>query len=422
LFFWLRSVEHTVAAAGGRVVGAWDDLRVDLPSRLHPSLHPSSRLAPGGLLALGRLGGLALIDVECALTHRHAGPEALLIALAVLANAGALAWLSGWPRHAAVRPAALIVFGAAGGLLASLQHGSPALALPGVAVAQAVADDSAMQALAAAALALVAVETGVVWAKLGASAALGYAAILLGCALLGVTRRQYVAQGRAAQALVEQTQRTQAASRRAAALDERTRIAREIHDVLAHALGGLTVQLEAAELLLAERGDFDGALERIRLCRRTAREGLEEARRAVAALRTDTPPLPESIAGLIESHREQGSNGELEIEGVVRELAPEVSLALMRAVQEALTNARRHAPGSSVQVLLAYHPEGTSVTVTNHAVPVAPGAPAGPALAGEERSGGYGLAGMRERLELAGGRLVAGPGPEGWTVRAEVPC
>ena len=186
------------------------------------------------------------------------------------------------------------------------------------------------------------------WASLGASAALGYAGDLLGQRAARARRAASTwRRARAAQALVEQTQQTEAASRRAAALDERTRIAREIHDVLAHALGGLTVQLEAAELLLAERGDLDGALERIRLCRRTAREGLEEARRAVAALRTDAPPLPESLAGLIESHREQGSSGELVIEGAARELAPEVSLALMRTVQEALTNARRHAPGSS---------------------------------------------------------------------------
>ncbi|MGD1049908.1 MAG: histidine kinase [Solirubrobacteraceae bacterium] len=373
----------------------------------------------GRLLALGRLAGLALVDVECALTHRHAGPRALLIVLAVLANAGALAWLSAWPRHVSVRPAALGVFAAAGGLLASLQHGSPALALPAVAVVQAVADGSAVAGMATVALALVAVEAGVVWASLGTSAAFGYPGIVIGSALLGLARRQYTMQARFAQALVEQTRQTEAASRRAAALDERTRIAREIHDVLAHALGGLTVQLEAAELLLAERGDLDGALERIRLCRRTAREGLEEARRAVSALRADARPLPESLAGLIESHREQGSSGELVIEGGARDLAPEVSLALMRAVQEALTNARRHAPGARVRVLLRYGADGTSVTITNDLSPAA-GATAAPG-AGARRSGGYGLAGMRERLELAGGRLVAGPGPDGWTVRAEVP-
>ncbi len=87
----------------------------------------------------------------------------------------------------------------------------------------------------------------------------------------------------------------------------------------------------------------------------------------------------------------------------------------MRTVQEALTNARRHAPGSAVHVRLIYDAQSTSVTVTNDA-----GAQA-PVAVGAKATGGYGLTGMRERLELAGGRLAAGPGPEGWTVSAEVP-
>lgn len=361
---------------------------------------------------LGRVAGLILVDIEVALTHRHAGPVGLLVVLAVLANVGAVWWLLRRSRRAWPRSAALALMAFAGGLLGSLQHGSPALAFPGVAAAQVAADGSVLEAFVTGALGLVALEAGVLWAKLGASAAVGYAAILLGGATVGLTRRQYVAQGRAAEALVAQTQRTEAASRRAAALDERTRIAREIHDVLAHALGGLTVQLEAAELLLAERGDVDAALERIRGCRRTAREGLEEARRAVAALRTDTSPLPQSLAELVDSHCEHGNRGELTVEGGERTLSPETSLALMRTVQEALTNARRHAPGSAVRVRLIYDDTSTSVTVTNDSAAAAPSA------AG---TGGYGLTGMRERLELAGGRLAAGPSPEGWTVRAQVP-
>jgi signal transduction histidine kinase len=87
----------------------------------------------------------------------------------------------------------------------------------------------------------------------------------------------------------------------------------------------------------------------------------------------------------------------------------------MRTVQEALTNARRHAPGSAVQVRLVYEAASTTVTVTNDAAPQAR------ATVDDGLIGGYGLTGMRERLELVGGRLVAGPSPEGWTVRAEVP-
>jgi signal transduction histidine kinase len=408
-------VDHTVAVTLGCVVGAWDDLRVDPRARLHPDLHPGKPLSSAELLVLGRLAALVVVDVEVALTHRHAGPAALLIVLAVLANVGGIGWVAGRARGTALQSTALALMGSGGGLLAALQHGSPALAFPAFAVVQAVADTSALEALTTGALALVAVEAGVVWAKLDATAALGYPAILLGSALLGFNRRQYVMRTRAAEALVAQTRQTEALSRRAAALDERTRIAREIHDVLAHALGGLTVQLEAAELLLTERRDVDGALKRIRSSRRTAREGLEEARRAVAALRSDTPPLPETLTGLIDSHREQGSTGELVIHGEPRELSPEVSLTLMRTVQEALTNARRHAPGSPVHVHLSYESARTTVTVTNDATAPGPGA------AVVASTGGYGLTGMRERLELAGGRLAAGPGPDGWTVSAEIP-
>jgi signal transduction histidine kinase len=367
------------------------------------------------VLVLARLVGLGLVDVEVALGGSHAGPDALLAVLAVIANVATLVWVFERPRGVWSRAGALGAMGFAGGLLGALQHGSPALAFPGVAAAAAVADCSALDALAILALALVALEAGVLWASLGASAAVGYPTILIGAALVGLTRRQYVAQGRAAEALVEQTGRTESATRRAAALDERTRIAREIHDVLAHALGGLAVQLEATELLLAERGDVEGALDRIRGCQRTAREGLEEARRAVAALRSDTPPLIESLTKLLDAHHRQGAQGELLVEGTQRELSPEVTLALMRTAQEALTNARRHAPGSAVQVRLVYEAASTSVTVTNDAVLRSP------AAVSAEPTGGYGLTGMRERLELAGGRLAAGPGPDGWTVHAEVP-
>ena len=384
-------------------------------SRLHLDLHPRTLAVRDRSLVLARLLGLVLVDIQVALSSRHAEPSALIAALAVLANAGALVWLSGRPRSPSLQTAALALMASAGGLLAALQHGSAALAFPGVAVAVAVADGPVIEGLAISSLALVALESGVLWAGLGAGAALGYPAILLGAALIGLTRRQYVAQGRAAEALVAQTRQTEAASRRAAALDERTRIAREIHDVLAHALGGLTVQLEAAELVLAERGDVEGALERIRSCRHTAREGLEEARRAVAALRSDPLPLAESLTGLLESHRQQGDLGELVLEGTPRALSPEVTLALMRTVQEALTNARRHAPGSAVSVRLIYEASTTRVIVTNNATARAP------ASVGAAPTGGYGLAGMRERLELAGGHLTAGPGPGGWTVRAEVP-
>ncbi len=236
-------VNHTLAAAGARVVGAWDDLRVDPRGRLHLDLHLRAPPAAGGQLMLARLAGLAVVDVLVARSPYHAGSFALLVVLAVLANVGALISTLGRPQSAGVQAGALALMAFAGGLLAALQHGSAALAFPAVAVVQAVSDGSLLESLAVGALALVGLEAGVIWANRGVTQAAGYPAILLAGALVGLTRRQYVARSRAAEALVAQTKRTEAASRRAAALDERTRIAREIHDVLAHALGGLTVQL-----------------------------------------------------------------------------------------------------------------------------------------------------------------------------------
>jgi signal transduction histidine kinase len=94
----------------------------------------------------------------------------------------------------------------------------------------------------------------------------------------------------------------------------------------------------------------------------------------------------------------------------------------MRTVQEALTNARRHAPGSSVSVRLVYGASTTRVIVTNDAAARAPAGVGAAPTAGAAPTGGYGLTGMRERLELAGGHLTAGPGSAGWTVSAEVPA
>ncbi|NBH05652.1 histidine kinase, partial [Amycolatopsis sp. SID8362] len=127
-------------------------------------------------------------------------------------------------------------------------------------------------------------------------ATLAEPAVLLLLVLVGLNRRQYEVQAKQAEALLEQTRLAQAEHARAAALDERTRIARELHDVLAHSLGALGVQLELAEALLAEKSDVDGALRSVKRSRRLAADGLAEARDAVAALRRDIPPLADVLA------------------------------------------------------------------------------------------------------------------------------
>jgi signal transduction histidine kinase len=224
---------------------------------------------------------------------------------------------------------------------------------------------------------------------------LGLGGLLLVLTLVGLHRRQYRLRA------VEQT--------RAAALDERARIAREMHDVLAHSLGALSVQLEVAEALLSEKGDAEGALERVRRSRRLAIEGLDEARRAVAALRSDIPPLPEALASLVDSYRrDHNSTVRLRTEGEPRTVSAPAAVSLLATAREALTNAAKHAPDVPVDVVLDYRPGAVRLHVTNKAEST-------------KASAGYGLAGMRERIALAGGTLTAGHDVAGWRVIAEVP-
>ncbi|WP_198676277.1 sensor histidine kinase [Kribbella monticola] len=223
----------------------------------------------------------------------------------------------------------------------------------------------------------------------------------------GLNRRQAEVQALQTQQLLEQTRLAQREHARAAALDERGRLARELHDVLAHSLGALSVQLELAEALLDEGNDVPAALERVKRSRRLAVQGLVEARNAVAALRADeVPALPEALAALVEQHRrDHGTEVVLRVDAPPSP-APDVVVALLGAAREALTNAAKHAPGRPVDVRLDGR-QGARLTVRNAGATV-----------GEN---GFGLAGMRERLALVNGKLSAGPDGDDWLVVAEVP-
>ena len=116
------------------------------------------------------------------------------------------------------------------------------------------------------------------------------------CTMFGLQRRAYRVQAEQAAALLAQHERLRAEQRRADVLDERARIAREIHDVLAHSLGALGIQIQAAKAMLTDRGDIDRAVETLATAQRMAADGLTETRRAVHALRVDTLPLGEELA------------------------------------------------------------------------------------------------------------------------------
>jgi signal transduction histidine kinase len=211
--------------------------------------------------------------------------------------------------------------------------------------------------------------------------------------------------------LLAETQRTREEQARSALLAERVRLSREVHDVLAHTLSGLAIQLETAEAILSESAEPAAALDVIRRSRRLVVEGMDETRRAVSALRGDSTSVERGLVDLLERIRAQGTVAELEIDGEQRALPADVQLALLRIAREAVTNAQRHASGTPVAVRLRFDATETVMTIRNVA-------------ADDGRNGavsGYGITGMRERAALVGGELDTGRRDGAFVVEARVP-
>lgn len=229
--------------------------------------------------------------------------------------------------------------------------------------------------------------------------------------MVGASRHQYVERAFQAEQLLAERVRADAERDRAAALAERNRIGREVHDVLAHSLGALSVQLDAADALLENGDNSSKARQLVQQARRLAVQGLEETRQAVHALRDEPVALAEQLEALAAR-----DGAELTVRGEPRPLAADAGLALYRAAQEAVTNARKHAPGAPVSIRLDFDPQSTTLRVTNGLCPNGD-------TASELKTtgGGFGLQGMRERIELLGGRVVAEPSSQGFIVEVAVP-
>ena len=203
-----------------------------------------------------------------------------------------------------------------------------------------------------------------------------------------------------------------------ALLEERQRIARELHDVVAHHMSVIAIQAEAAPYKTADPAPE--LVESFGEIRASALAGLTELRRVLGVLRTggqDTTPQPglSDLDSLVDSARSGGVSVTVTCSGEPVTLPEGVDLSAYRIVQEALSNAMRHAPGSRVGVQVAYRPDSLALEICNDAVALVP---SGTGAAG----GGHGLVGMRERATMLGGSLDAGPtGDGGFLVSAVLP-
>lgn len=210
---------------------------------------------------------------------------------------------------------------------------------------------------------------------------------------------------------------------------ERARLARELHDVVAHQLSAIAVQ--AGAVRLAAAGDLQAAAVGIAAIERQARSGLTELNQLVRELQPardtgrDIPPQPRlaDIPDLIERAGDSGLRAGLRLEGEPRPLPAAVELAGYRVVQESLTNAIRYAAGAAATVHLAYRDDGIMIEVTDDGPgALADGEPGAVAGVAGIPGGGAGLAGLRERARLLGGLLEAGSAAEqGFMVRAFLP-
>lgn len=218
---------------------------------------------------------------------------------------------------------------------------------------------------------------------------------------------------------MQQTERDAENQAQRAVTEERARIARELHDLVAHSMGVIVIQAQGAQRSLD--GHPDAARNALKSIESASRSGLEEMRRLLGLLSgpadgATTAPQPDLAAldGLVEGVRSAGLPVRLSVEGDVRRLPPGVELAAYRIVQEAMTNALKHSGAANLDVRIRYSRTCLEILVDDD------GSSAMPSGAGS--SSGHGLVGMKERVSLYGGTVQAGPRPGGgFGVHARIP-
>jgi len=399
--------------------------------------------AAGSELLCG-LSGLRRVTTPCALAlflavtagvasdlHGQSAPVIAAAAAALLLAATAVGWMVlTRPASGAIAVTRLAVVGLAGATLWGLAPHSPAPAIIAIALAGLGLRLSGLAGLAAGITVFAAANVAVLIngqlslptvASQDLSPAFAFVIGIFARSVIISHQRSRAAQARA-EDLLAQLRLSQHAEAEAAALSERARLAREVHDILAHALSGLVLTLDTMELLGRQRGADPATmarmLEQVARARRIAVDGLADTRQAVAALHGDELPGPALLDRLVsETAAATGIQAALTVAGERRSLPPEIGLALYRTAQEALTNTAKYAGrDGQADLQLTYGDSDVQLAIEDARSDeaAAPG-PAGLTF------GGYGLTGMRERAELLGGELSAGPTDTGFRVLLRLP-
>ena len=408
-----RSIVPMAVTESGLGSGPDSERMVEARARAQERLHRQRR-------SLRPLGWAVILVVVLGSANSHPVPGGhgkgleVTLALCVFAATLLIAIRDSFPeRSLRLQAAVIAVMGAAGVAIAGLQLKGATGVAAGVAAFFALTrlPLRAGVALAGAVTVALAVATAIAGSSSSAVAAEVLVTVLLGVVAQFLRRsRESQDQAELLMAELEDARDEQA---RAAAIAERGRIAGELHDVLAHSLSGAAIQLQGARKLADREHATPRLSDAIDRASELVKAGLANARQAVGTLRGDPLPTLAQLASLIESYKaDMNLDVTLRIEGESRTLPADPSLALYRGVQEALTNVARYAPSACTTVTLRYEPDRTTLSIDN-GLSVTP--------AREGMGGGRGLAGLRERVERAGGTLSAGPTAEGWRIDIEVP-
>jgi signal transduction histidine kinase len=427
----------------------------------HPDPLPIPQTPLANAIAIVALALLTSSTFSEIRNYEHGVDRTVSLILLGVTVAAWLTWVLVRGRIGWATAPVLIILSLAGGALAAFAP--TAIIFTAVATLGAATAWRIQVAIAIGAGGWVAVVLAVWGADKAWAIALGAVAAIGAGALVGFTRRQVVERTHQAAQIEVETARAEVERTRAELLGERNHLAREIHDVLAHTLAALSLQLEAFATVVDGEPETSPAvraqLEKTQLL---VREGLNEARGAVQALRDDAAPLDDQLRRLAARHQ-----AEFTVSGPLGPLSPPVVMSLYRVAQEALTNVMKHAPGTATSLRLAFGIEQVTLRVDNLAPPrvdnltppsvdnLTPVLPDRPGEANSTSNGsgrtpkasganlersngaagaapngtgflavsgaGYGLRGIAERVALLGGHVDAGPTAEGWRVEAVVP-